>query len=123
MSMRLSRWMAVIGVMVMIGCLQVAQRNALLLKGYAVGERMHQVHTQESDVAWLSAEVTGLASPSHLASVAAERRLKLVAWLRFPPASSLVREMTPDEAQTADDSRIHERSIASVTAAEQGSAD
>ncbi|MBI3330686.1 MAG: hypothetical protein HYZ96_01080 [Candidatus Omnitrophica bacterium] len=77
--MRLSHWVALIAVMVGIGFLRVSQRNALLLKGYAVGERLHRVHAKETDVTWLAATVDGLASPAHLAQVAEERRLKLVA--------------------------------------------
>ena len=121
--MTVSRWMMLIGLVVAIGCFQVAQRNALFIKGYRVGERMHQVHQQENDVAWLSAEVTGLSSPSHLARVASERQLKLVAWLRFPPSSMLVGEMVPDGGQAADHPPARERSIASAAGTDQGNGD
>lgn len=83
--MKLAHWLILIGLLVGIGCLQVAQRNALFFKGYAVGERMSRLHTQETEVAWLSAEVEGLTSPTHLAQVAQERRLKLVAWSPLAP--------------------------------------
>jgi len=77
--------MALVGLLVGLGCLQVAQRNAIFLKSYAVGERTHHVHTQETQVAWLSTQVTGLASPMRLAEIAEERRLKLVAWSTLSP--------------------------------------
>ncbi len=78
--MRLGRWLALVGLMVGMGALRVAQRNAVFLKGYAVGERVRRVHAQETEVAWLNAEVEALQSPMHLARVAQERHLKLVAW-------------------------------------------
>lgn len=77
--MRLSRWLALIALFVGTGILQVSQRNAIVLKAYAVGEGMDQVHAKEAAVSWLDVEVTGLASPARLAQVARERRLKLVA--------------------------------------------
>ena len=86
--MRLSHWVALIAVMVGIGFLRVSQRNALLLKGYAVGERLHRVHAKETDVTWLAATVDGLASPAHLAAVAQDRRLKLVAWATLSSAGT-----------------------------------
>lgn len=88
--MRLSRWMLVIGIMVGLGCLQVAQRNAILLKSYGVGERMNRIHARQTELAWLQAHVTELSSPTHLAQMAQERRLKLVAWWRLPPTPSMV---------------------------------
>lgn len=88
--MRLSRWMALIGIVVGLGCLQVAQRNAVFLQALAVGERLRDLHAQENDVSWSNAHIIGLTSPLRLAQVAEERRLKLVAWLRLPPAPLLV---------------------------------
>ncbi len=86
--MRLSHWIALIAVMVGIGFLRVSQRNALILKGYAVGERLQRVHAKETDVTWLTVQVDGLASPTHLAQVAEERRLKLVARSTLPAFSA-----------------------------------
>ena len=83
--MRLSRWLALIALVVGFGGLQVAQRNALFLQGYALGDRMSRMHAQETEVAWLRARVTGLASPMHLAQVAQDRQLKLVAWSTLAP--------------------------------------
>ena len=85
--MRLSRWLTLIAILVGLGCLQVAQRNALYVKGYALGDRMERIHTQETDVSWLSAQVVALASPPHLSQIAQERQLKLVAWSTLPPAA------------------------------------
>ncbi|MBI2495437.1 MAG: hypothetical protein HYW10_02570 [Candidatus Omnitrophica bacterium] len=72
--------------MVGLGCLQVAQRNAVFLQAFAVGERLRDLHAQENDVSWSNARIIGLTSPLRLAQIAEERRLKLVAWLRLPPA-------------------------------------
>ena len=89
--MRLSRWMMLIAFLVGFGCLQVAQRTAMVLKGYAVGERMRRVHAQENEVAWLNVRVTGLGSPSRLAQAQEDRQLRLVAWSRLSPGPALVR--------------------------------
>ncbi len=78
--MNLTRWLVAIALLVGLGCLQVAQRNAIVLKGYALGQRTSELHAQETAVAWLGAEVNGLQSPAHLARVAQQRRLKFVAW-------------------------------------------
>ena len=87
--MGVSRWFALIAIVVGLGCLQVAQRNAILLKGYAVGARIGDLHAQETDLSWLNAHVVGLNSPAHLARVAQERRLTFVAWSRLAHESSL----------------------------------
>jgi len=78
--MRSSRWLLLIALVVGVGCLNVAQRTALFLTGYGVGQRAQRAHAQEADVLWLKMQVVGLSSPAHLAEVAQERRLKLVAW-------------------------------------------
>ncbi len=78
--MSLSRWMVLIAVLVGLGCLEVAQRSAMVAEGYAVAERQHAVNERTAAVSWLNAQVIGLSSPAHLAHVAQERRLKLVAW-------------------------------------------
>ena len=83
--MPLSRWMGLIGIVVAFGCLKVSQHNALYVKGYAVGERLTQVHQQETDLSWLHARVTGLESPGRLARAAQDRQLKLVAWSTLSP--------------------------------------
>ena len=87
--MRLSRWLALIGVVVGVGCLQVSQRNALFMKGYAVGERARAVETQQTQVSWLRTRVVGLASPQRLGRVAQDQRLKLVAWSTLPTSNAL----------------------------------
>lgn len=78
--MPLSRWMVLIASVVALGCLQVAQHNAMFLQGYAVGERTEHLHAQQTSLAWLDARVTGLASPAQLAQTAQERHLTLIAW-------------------------------------------
>lgn len=86
--MPISRWGLLLGVMVGVGCLQVTQRNALFLKGYAVGERMKRVHAHETELSWLQADLAGLASPAGLLATARERQLTLVAWATWPTEAS-----------------------------------
>ncbi|MDP3703729.1 MAG: hypothetical protein Q8R78_05020 [Candidatus Omnitrophota bacterium] len=82
----MSRWLCLLGVFVVAGSLQVAQRTLIVLKGYGVGERLQQVHDREVALALLDTRVTGLHSPTHLARIANERQLKLVAWSRMDHA-------------------------------------
>ena len=82
--MRLSYWLGLVAVVTGIGCLQVSQHTAIVLSGYAVGQRISRVHAQETDVSWLNASVVGLASPAHLARVAQDNHLQLVAWSTVP---------------------------------------
>ena len=100
--MRLSYWLGLVALVTGIGCLQVSQRTAIVLSGYAVGERMQRVHAQETDVSWLNANVVGLASPARLAHAAQERHLKLVAWSTVPrsapPAVVAQANTTPAES-------------------------
>jgi len=77
--MPLSRWMALIGLVVGLGCLRVTQHHAVVFKGYAVGDRASRVHAQHNEVAWLNARIAGLASPAHLGEVAQQRHLKFIA--------------------------------------------
>ena len=106
--MSISRWFTLIAIMVGLGCLQVAQRHAILLKGYAVGARMGNVHTQETDLSWVNAHVVGLSSPTHLAQVAQERRLTFVAWSRLAYEPSIVGPGSSSLMQmAADDPRAH----------------
>lgn len=77
--------MALIGLVVMLGCLQVAQRTAVVMKGYGLGERLRDVHARETDVSMLSLQITELSSPGRLAKVAKDRQLKLVAWSTLTP--------------------------------------
>ena len=83
--MRVSHWLVLIAIVVGLGCLQVAQHNAILLTGYAIGRRIKDVHEQQANLSWLRTQVVGLTSPTHLARVAHERRLKLVAWSTISP--------------------------------------
>lgn len=65
--MSLARRFLLIGLLVAIGCLQVAQRNAVFLKGYALGRQTEQLHLQETELSWLQARVIALKSPVRLA--------------------------------------------------------
>ena len=96
--MRLSYWLGLVALVTGIGCLQVSQRTAIVLSGYAVGDRMQRVHAQETDVSWLNANVIGLASPARLAQVAQEKHLTLVAWSTVPrsvPPTAVAQASTP----------------------------
>lgn len=86
-----TRWLMGIALLVGVGCLQVAQRNALLLKGYRVGSLVARLHAQETQLALWHTEVMGMASPGALARVAKERNLKLVAWVTVDGQPALVR--------------------------------
>ena len=77
--MSLSRWLIVLGLAVGIGMLITAQRIAVFMEGYVVGERMHQVHEEEVALGWVNHQVTGASSPVNLARDAQSRHLNLVA--------------------------------------------
>ena len=87
--MRLAQWFLLIGLLMIVGLLQVTQQTAILLEGYALGHRVRQLHAQETQLSWLHAQVIGLSSPAHLAEVAQERKLTLVAWSTFSPVPTL----------------------------------
>ena len=113
--MRPSRWMALIGILVAVGCLKVAQRNAILLKGYALGTQVSGIHEKEVEVAWLKSEIIGLVSPAHLSDVARERQLKLVAWSTLPVAPLLISDAVPSQVQQMRAERGQAQSIAPPT--------
>ena len=103
--MRLSRWFLIIACVVGLGCLQVAQRTAIVMKGYALGERMHRVHAQQTDVSLETMDVVGLSSPAQLSQVAQERRMNLVAWWALrqePPTATRLVRVASLEAETGD---------------------
>ena len=83
--MSCARRLAIIGIVTGVGMAQVATRNALWLKSYALGERVEQTHQAETDVAWLQARVLHLTSPDHLSDTAQTRHLNLVAWSTLSP--------------------------------------
>ncbi len=88
--MQLQHWFLLIGLMVGMGMLRTAQQNALIVSGYALGDRAEQLHEQDVQMKRLRADVLELASPVHLADVARERRMKLVAWTSVQPAKPMV---------------------------------
>ena len=87
--MKFKRWLMAIGIIVSVGMLQVAQRNTVYLKGYALGDRVEKEHEGQTEVSWLETRVMRLTSPDHLSDMAQERHLNLVAWSM----------LTPDQAQ------------------------
>lgn len=88
--MAIKKWTIAIGLMALLGCLQVAQRNALLLHGYALGERVEQMHEDQVVLHWLQADVTRLGSPSALADAAQAHKWKFVAREIVPKAPTLI---------------------------------
>jgi len=86
--MNLRRWMTLVGAVVVLGLLQVAQRNAIVLQGYGLGERVAHTHKQQTDVGWLQTRVAGLSSPGALAGAQESRRLKLVARSTLHPSAA-----------------------------------
>ncbi len=86
--MRLRPWLLGIMVLLLIGCLRVAQRSAIVSKGYAVGYRVHRLHAERSNMSWLGDRVATLESPWYLSSVADERNLRLTAWSTLDPETA-----------------------------------
>jgi hypothetical protein len=86
--MPLSRWLALIGLVVAIGCLRIAQRTHLVLQGYALGALERRAHTQQAQLQWLSARVEGLGGPGQLMRESAQRPLVRVAALEPAPAGA-----------------------------------
>ena len=105
--MKLERWLISIGMLVAVGMLQVAERNTVYLKGYALGDRVVKNHKEPTDVSWLEARVLRLASPEHLSDAAQERHLNLVAWsmLTAPQAQLLAGAPRSNEAVQITDGR------------------
>ena len=82
--MTMNRWLALIGLCVLCGMLQVSVRHAALEKSYAVGEELDRLHNSKIQMGWLATEVIRLESPGSLAQVAKARKLELVAWHPLP---------------------------------------
>ncbi len=89
--MNLARWLPAIAGVAVLGGLRVAQQHAMTLKAYTLGDRVRAVHTAESDVGWLAAQVGTLSGPMRLAHMAEEQKLKLVARTVLSPDVPLVR--------------------------------
>lgn len=98
--MSVKKWAIAIGLMAVLGCLQVAQRNALLLQGYALGHRVEQMHEDQVVLHWLQADVTRLGSPTALADAAQSHKWKFVAREVVPKTPTLmtVAALEPSEA-------------------------
>ncbi len=123
--MKLTQWLLLVAVVIGVGCLQVAQRNAVFFSAYAVGERASRLHSETTGVTWLNARVIGLSSPNRLTQVAQERRLKLVAWSTLAPSSAAAGELAPgrnEEFQMRADDR-ESLSLLHVAAVDPGGTD
>ena len=120
--MRLSRWFLLIGAMVGVGCFQVAQRNAVLFKGYAVGQRLQMVHEQEAELAWLQSRVIGLVSPSSLSRVTRQQQMTLVAWSMMPRSdvAQTLDANSPEEQRSGDHAQAVR--VAAASSAESSAA-
>ena len=95
--MPLGRWFLLIGLMMGLGMLRVAQQNALVVSGYALGTRAERLHDQDVQMEHLRADVLELTSPVHLADVAREQRMKFVAWTSVAPVKSIARLNSSEE--------------------------
>ena len=78
--MSLSRWCLLLAVMMVVGFVQVAQRNALFLQAYQVGVRTQRLHEQRVELAWLKTRVVGLSAPHRLSQTVKDNKMKLVAY-------------------------------------------
>ena len=72
--------MTLLGCAVGIGMLMTAQRMAVFMEGYLVGQRMRQAHEQEVALGWIDNTVTGSSSPTALARQERDRQWNFVAW-------------------------------------------
>lgn len=81
--MRLTHWFVLLAALVGLSALQATHRTLLVLKGYAVEERLEQLHAREVALARLDTRLAELRSPARLAEIAREQQLKLVAWSRL----------------------------------------
>ncbi len=81
--MSFSRWLALIGLLVGIGMLKVAQETSLALDAYRTGRDYTKLHDLETDTRWLETKVIALQSPIALVSTMKERHVQLVAWSRL----------------------------------------
>ena len=81
--MTFGRWLALIGLLVAIGMLKVAQETSLALDAYRTGRDYTKLHDLETDTRWLETKVVALQSPIALASTMKERHVQLVAWSRL----------------------------------------
>ena len=88
--MNMKRWMVLIGGMVLIGVARVAQHTSLRLQSYAVGQRTVRLHELDNQTQWMEAQVVGAQSPLHLARLAKERKLNLVAWSSMPAPTPMI---------------------------------
>lgn len=105
--MRLAHWFILIGILVGVGCLKVAQRTAILRGGYAVAQGEARVHAAEGDLRWTQATVVGLSGPARLSQVAQERHHELVAWTTWPASPRLAG--LPEEASRDDTASVSQR--------------
>ncbi len=92
--MRMTRALAVLGVVSILGSIRVAQQTAIRLQGYALGRQTLRAHELENQHLWLRAEVMGLESPARLAKTLSDSKTKFVARTTLPAV--------PRGAQLAD---------------------
>lgn len=92
--MRLTRGLAVLGIVTILGSLRVAQETAIRLQGYALGRDMARASELENQALWLRAEVVGLGSPARLAKTLNGSKTTFVARTTLPAV--------PRGAQLAD---------------------
>ena len=81
--MTFGRWLSLVGLVVAIGMMKVAQETSLALDAYRTGRAYAKLHDAETDARWLETKVVALQSPIALASTMKERHVQLVAWSRL----------------------------------------
>ena len=100
--MSLKQWALLIACVAVVGIARVAQQTTLRLKAYDVGARLTQVHELENRTQWMEAQVDGAHAPLHLARIARQRKLELVAWSAMPvPVAMIGRTSLPAPAMMA----------------------
>ncbi|MBI4343503.1 MAG: hypothetical protein HY601_01640 [Candidatus Omnitrophica bacterium] len=103
--MPLTRWLTLIGIVMLLGWLQVIQRNNAYLQAYALGSLQQQLHREATEVAWMDVQVQRLASPTALARAQETRKLELAAWKTLPalaPLAQLASAPPQDQAGLGD---------------------
>ena len=88
--MRPRQWFILIGIMVALGTIKVAQHTAIWQKAYALGRQADAFHVLETETQWLNTQVAALRSPAHLITAMREERMNLVAWTELPSASGTI---------------------------------
>jgi len=100
--MNLRRGLLLIGVMLGVGMVRVAQQTSLTLAAYRLAEAQERCQDLENETTWMRSRVVALESPIHLAREMTERKLELVAWEEWRPVSAMTQVAGALDAANAD---------------------